>query len=300
MQTNEALTAIRSLTEAERLDAADIARRNVIRAIGDKPSRREFDDFTASQYPGWVSFLIILLCMLALIAAFVPSAIRLYQIGSETFGYSIAHTASKSAVGISTVILAETAVVLFSLALAVIQPSRASRRLLFGSMAIASAIALVGNAQIALPGHWRNPFAYLEALAPPVLVLSVSWVLKEQLLHAVARRHANEQAYQTALADWLNATAEPEVSPRWAASYANALKQMLIDTNGRGTGAMRRRELMAGLTSDDWRLLVYREMQADEWYQDPDGGVQQVPAVSDFLAPAPVTLNGNHRLFVTG
>lgn len=298
MQTSEALTGLRRLTESERLDAADIARRNVIRAIGDKPLRREFDDFTASQYPGWVSLLIMVLCILALVAAFVPSAIRLYQIGSQTFGYSISHSTSKSAVGISTVILAETAVVLFSLALAVIQPSRSSRRLLFGSMTIASAIALVGNAQIALPGHWRNPFAYLEALAPPVLVLSVSWVLKEQLLHAVGRRHANEQAYQTALADWSAATSEPERSPRWPGSYANALRQVLMDANGRGAGAMRRRELMAALTAEDWRGLVYLEMQADEWYHDPDGAGLVPGAGLDFLAQVPA-LNGNHRAYVT-
>ena len=298
MQTSEALTGLRRLTESDRLDAADIAKRNVIRAMGDKPLRREFDDFTASQYPGWVSLLIMVLCILALVAAFVPSAIRLYQIGSQTFGYSISHTTSKSAVGISTVILAETAVVLFSLALAVIQPSKSSRRLLFGSMGIASAIALVGNAQIALPGHWRNPFAYLEALAPPVLVLSVSWVLKEQLLYAVARRHANEQAYQTAVADWSAATSEPERSPRWPGSYANALRQVLMDVNGRGTGAMRRRELMAALTAEDWRALVYREMQADEWYHDPDGAVLVPGAGLDFLAQVPA-LNGKHHTYVT-
>ena len=52
---------------------------------------------------------------------------------------------------------AEVGQVVFSLALATLGTSRSARRLLMVSMMIATTIALVGNVQIALPGHDKQP-----------------------------------------------------------------------------------------------------------------------------------------------
>ena len=152
----------------------------------------------------------------------------------------------------------------FSLALATLGTSKGARRLLYTSMGIATAIALVGNVQVALPGHIESPFAWLEAIAPPLLVLSTAYVLKEQMLEAIEQRHANERAYQEAINDWQRAAVNPEAHPRWMQFYANALRDALRKANSR------RRETVEALTHGDWRALVYRELQADNWYEIPE------------------------------
>jgi hypothetical protein len=40
---------------------------------------------------------------------------------------------------------------------------------LYSSMAISTILALTGNVQTALPGHTQSPFAWLEAIAPPLV-----------------------------------------------------------------------------------------------------------------------------------
>ncbi|MBN1454371.1 MAG: hypothetical protein JW963_25365 [Anaerolineales bacterium] len=199
-----------------------------------------------------------------LLAAFTPSAIRLYVIGSQTFGQSVSSSVAMTAVGLATVLSAEVGQVVFSLALATLGTSRSSRRLLYGSMATSTILALVGNVQVSLIGHTESPFAWLESMAPPLLVLSTAYVLKEQVLGAIEMRHANEQAYQVALTDWQVATANPEGYPHWLQFYANALRDALRKANNR------RQEMLSQMTRDDWRLAVTREMEADLWYRQPD------------------------------
>lgn len=135
-------------------------------------------------------------------------------------------------------------------------------------MAIATIISLVGNVQVALPGHETSPFAWLESLAPPIIVLATAFVIKEQILEAIEVRHANEQAFQAALADWRFVTASPEDHPSWMQFYANSLQDALRKANAR------RKETLNHLTVEDWRLVVSREMRADMWYQnaEPDNG----------------------------
>jgi hypothetical protein len=158
-------------------------------------------------------------------------------------------------------------------------------------MGIATAIALVGNIQVALPGHSDSLFAWLEAIAPPLLVLSTAYVLKEQILEFIEIRHANERAYQEASNLWQQATADPESHPGWMQFYANALRDAIRKVNSR------RKDVLASLTTADWRALVYRELQADNWYAQPTleptpiEDVQeddQTPAV-----PLPTSTNGN-------
>ena len=93
-------------------------------------------------------------------------------------------------------------------------------------------------------------------------MLSTAYVLKGQLLETIEHRHAHERAYQTALAEWQAATAEPEQHPHWAQFYANALRDTLRHANAR------RQEALAALTTADWRALVYRELQSERWYED--------------------------------
>lgn len=269
---------INPLTDEARIEARARAAAIVAKSLGAMPSREQFQNMTVGKYPAWVNRLIMALCVFVLVAAFVPSAIRLYAIGSETFAQAIDDDTSAMAAGLAVVIMAETAQILFSLAAAVLATSTPmSRRLLYVSMAAATLLALVGNAQVSLPGHWTNPFAYLEALLPPLLVLSTAYVLKEQMLHAIEQRHSNERAYQAAYNQWQHANASPEQHPRYMSALANALRDALKDHNARGSGATVRKETMADFTTEHWKALVYREMKADEWYGESGSTLPEPP-----------------------
>jgi len=291
------LAQIKPLTQEERQLARSAAQEAVQREIGDRPNREYFNHHATRRYPPGVTKLINVLCIVLLLAAFTPSAIRLYVIGSETFGAAVSFELAMVAVGIATVLTAEIGQVVFSLALATLGTSKSARRLLYSSMGIATAIALVGNVQVALPGHIESPFAWLEAIAPPLLVLSTAYVLKEQMLESIEMRHANERAYQEAVNDWQRSAINPEAHPRWMQFYANAIRDALRKGNSR------RREALEALTNGDWRALVYRELQADNWYDTPEApapsmvvAVPEEGSVVDAARPLALSVNGNGAL----
>ena len=256
--------SIRPLTQEQRQVARKAAYDAVVRAIGTKPTREQFTYTTISKYPPAITRLISGLCLVLLLAAFTPSAIRLYVIGSQTFGQAVTSSVAMIAVGIATVLSAEVGQVVFSLALATLGTSRSSQRLLYTSMAISTILALTGNIQIALPGHAQSPFAWLEAVAPPLIVLSTAYVLKEQVLESIEQRHADERAFREALTEWQTDTANPEDHPQWVQFYANALRDALRKANNR------RQETLSQMTRENWRAAVMREMQANLWYQDTE------------------------------
>jgi hypothetical protein len=282
------LAQIKPLKQEERQFARAAAEEAVIRDIGERPQRDDFNQHAAHRYPPMVTKLITGLCIALLLAAFTPSAIRLYVIGSSTFGAAVPYELAMIAVGIATVLTAEVGQVVFSLALATLGTTPNARRLLYASMGIATAIALVGNVQVALPGHSDSLFAWLEAIAPPLLVLSTAYVLKEQMLEAIELRHANEHAYQEAVNDWQRATINPEAHSQWMQFYANALRDALRKANSR------RREALEGLSTADWRALIYRELQADNWYEQPAPELQLNPVEpTEVIEQHPLALSAN-------
>jgi hypothetical protein len=281
---------LRPLTQEQRQSARKAAREAVIRAIGPKPAREQFNYSAISKYPPFVTRLIFLLCLVLLLAAFTPSAIRLYVIGSRTFGQAVSNDVAMTAVGFATVLSAEIGQIVFSPALATLGTSRSARTLLITSMAITTIISLVGNVQLALSGHEHSPFAWPESLAPPVIVLATAYVIKEQILEAIEVRHANERAYQSALDDWKIATSAPENYPAWSQFHANGLQDALRKANAR------RKDILDQLTIEDWRIVVGREMHADRWYQDAEQDEVGVFALSPATESITAGRNGNdHR-----
>jgi len=279
---------LRPLTQEQRQSAHKSARNAVMRSIGPKPTREQFVHTTVSRYPVSVTRLISLLCLILLLAAFTPSAIRLYVIGSRTFGQAVPNNVAQIAVGLATVLSAEIGQVVFSLALATLGTSTTSRRLLYVSMGMCTSVALAGNIQVALLGFEQSVFAWLEAVIPPLVVLSTAYVLKGQILEAIEQRYATEHAYQSALADWQTLTAEPEQLPDWSQFYANALQDTLRKANAR------RKETLAALTQDDWRVAVYQEMQADRWYAEPElSSEQPVTSILEVAELSSKRINGN-------
>ncbi|MBN1454068.1 MAG: hypothetical protein JW963_23835 [Anaerolineales bacterium] len=278
---------IRPLTQEQRQATRQAARQAVVRSIGPRPTRDQFVHHTVSRYPPSFTRLISGLCIILLLAAFTPSAIRLYVIGSWAFGQAIDHPVAMTVVGLATVLSAEVGQVVFSLALATLGTSGVSHKLLYASMAITTILSLTGNIQISLPGHMRSPFAWLESIAPPILVLSTAYVLKEQALESIERRHANERVFQAALTDWQVAVSDPEDHPQWLQFYANALRDALRKANNR------RQEVLSQMTRDDWCAAVTREMEAEQWYEQPEQDETLSEAQSPALDAPIASHNGN-------
>jgi hypothetical protein len=78
------ISQIRPLTQEERQLARAAAQVAVVRDIGERPQRAHFTQHASHCYPPRVTKLITGLCIALLLAAFTPSAIRLYVIGSQT------------------------------------------------------------------------------------------------------------------------------------------------------------------------------------------------------------------------
>jgi hypothetical protein len=272
------MTQILPLPPLARIEARAAARQLVIATHGQPPTRDQ--SHINSKYPRAANLFITGLALLMLIATFAISAMRLYEIGSTTFGFSIADRHSQAIAGLAIVMMAETGQVIFSLALAILANTRPARIVLYASMTIATAIALTGNIQLAMPGHWHNPFAYLESIAPPLLVLGTAYVLKGQILIAIALQYEREQKYQEERAKWENTTRSPEQSVIWPIHYANSLRSALIQFNNRGRGATERRQIMTTLTDQDWSNLVRRELRAERWFETTGDETQPIMAIT--------------------
>lgn len=264
MEQNGILQIIRPLDQDGRTKAHKSAQNALASWIGVAPTREQFANSAASRYPAWITRLIVGACILLLAAAFTPSAIRLYDIGSKTFGHAIPDAPSMNWVGIAIILLAETGQVVFLLALNILgeHASRRAKGLLLISAFASTLVALVGNLQTVEPWRVGLLFSWIEAIVPPLLVLSTSYVLKEQMLDAIAQRHANEEAYRIAMLTYESQVSNLEKHEHWMRFYANAVIEQLRKAN-RNKAA---KEAFAHLPEVQKLLLFQRELQSDAWY----------------------------------
>lgn len=298
MQNAIDLRTIKPLTQEERLAAAQRAKDAIKQSIGSRPDRNAY--LQASESIARADIAIWVLCVVVLAAAFSISAIRLFHIGRETFLHSIAHDASAVIAGIAFVVLAEMAQLVTTLTLARVHEKQ-MRRGLYAVGVGATCVAIVGNLQIVtpwamqgsftfLPQPMHNPFAWLEALFPPIAVLAMAHVLKHQLLDAEDARQQRKRAYTDALRRWETATAiEAEQHPDWQKFYANALRDAIRAKNARFTVT---KDALPMLTRGDWVALVHREIETEDWYEAPalpptKGDAPALPVVPDAM---PVTM----------
>lgn len=257
------------LTQDERIEARQQAMKAVQALAGERPHRGHYTDTVVSKYPDWLIKLVVGLCAGLLVVAFIPSSIRLWHIGSETFGEAdgIDSKVAMQLVGYCVVLLAEIGAVLFTIAWAVLDTKRTTRLILGLSIMASAAIALIGNFEI---GIWRagnvTLFTWLETLLPPFLTLSTAFILKEVSLDKIRHRHADNTAYDYAVREWELVFNAPEQHPRFNQVYANALRDKLRDVNSSGRGAGERIKILNTLRRADWIQLVQVEMNADNWF----------------------------------
>lgn len=252
------------LNQLERVEAYEKARNAIVTLMGSQPKREDFHNTQLSKYPQWLLNRVIFLCVLMLIVAFVPSAIRLYDIGKTTFSEAIQHELSAEVVGATVVAMSETGAILFVLSFAVLNVTRLTRLMLGSGAVICGVLALVGNYEVALMNKTDvTLFTWLEALMPPVLTMMVAYILKEVALHSIANRHADNIAYEQAIAEWKVRTSHPEQHPQYMQYVANAIKEAVLEKNKRRYPI---RDWLHSLDVHVWNEIVRRELAADNWF----------------------------------
>lgn len=261
MDEQHAMQVIRPLDQDGRTKAHQAAMQSMQTWIGNAPKREDFANAYASEYPRYVAWTITGAMLVVFVAAALPSLFRLFTAGRDYFMQGIANDLQGSLAGASTFLLAEFMVIASMIAMQVLFKQDDNwRRLLYIPVAFGTALAFVGNWTITQP---QDVFAWLETLAPPVAVLSMSFLGEHLILKSIATRKANEDKYQVALADYNLQTAHLEQHERWPSFYANAIIDQLRKANGRSKAV---REAWAAVTVAIRLQLYMRELAADSWY----------------------------------
>jgi hypothetical protein len=248
----------------EQRDTARLKASTAVRQKLVEPSVPAFS-FAGSKYPGWLVIFTLVLCVVMFIAAFLPSSIRLYDIGYETFYESMNHHDSAVAAGISMVVMAETGAILFTLALAVLSVERQSQAILLFSIGLSTSIALLGNYEAAISGRDGLLYiAYLEALAPPVLTLSTSYILKGVVLNTLAEYAERQRRWRDEMGRYEALMQSPEQHEDFLKIYRRAIWDLLVDTN-KG-GKMTKADLL-NMPAVMRRLYVQRELGFDNIFE---------------------------------
>lgn len=264
------LQKVRPLTLEERETSRANAELAIRTSYGGTPTRQQFAKQEQSKYPPVVNNVIRALCMVVLLAAFTPSAIRLYHAGHLMTMESLQDTGSAVAIGVAGVLLAEFAQLVATLFLAMVD-KQISQMILLSAAALATCFAIVGNIYVADPTRygytltWQLAFAWLDAFAPPLMVLSTAYVLKEQIFESIRARREADMQYQEAVASWRRNMQRPaNEHPAWMRFYVESLQNAIRKANARAIG----REEWNVLPRPAWILLVQRELQDMDLHQE--------------------------------
>lgn len=247
---------INALRDDERDAAYEHARQRI---AGRKPTQDEFMQHRMNKYPRTFVIAILTLSGVMLVAAWLPSAMRIHATAIEGIQQVVKDVTSYYIAALCVVLMSETGQIVFSLASATSEQRKQRIGFAFGAV-VCTGIALTGNAVAAGDKAFVDAFAFLETFAPPVLTLITAEVLKSQMLNAIADRHQAHTQYELALAQWKRSVADAEQDAAWKRTLANVVKDALRDANKRSTAVMRE------LTSEDWYALVLRERNAGEWH----------------------------------
>jgi len=244
-----------TLTDSQRVQARQSARRSVIQQYAVQPQRSQFQDWTVSRYPWWfVLGLSVLLLVVALSAGLI-SAFRLYYAGHDYFLRSIDNPRMAEIVGYATPLAAELLVILAAIAGRVYLLGR-GRWLSLMPVTVGMVVAFVGNWTVAQPS---TTWGWVETLFPPLAVLSVAFMAEVAFVPELERRKANELAYREARDAYDQLVANPEQHEKWRSTYALALWDMW-----RKVYADRQPD---ALDLDTRRAIVQRELDAGDWLE---------------------------------
>lgn len=304
------LSGLKTLTEGQRELAWDKSRDSV---AGPPVSEFDFEPITPpplepSQYPPVMVIGVVLLVIVVLVAAFIPSGMRLYLSGDTVFCEGVQSFVTSpeqfdeegslrwwcKAVGYAVVFQSEIGQAIALLSIAVLgtnvgkadddveKATKVSNRIFWGIAILTTLIAYVGNLNVARPwAHGNNLFAWLLDLAPPTIVIGAMYSLKELMLYFIRRRHRrnmviSELEQERSLRIHQARTIrqkyldQPETHPQWLRVYPVTIRDLLQKDNSSGRGAKDRVELMKSLTIEEWKYLVKQEILSGQFIVDPN------------------------------
>ena len=223
-QAFEEIADYPTLTDSQRIQARNNARRNIVAKYARRPARSDYDNVTAAKYPPAFTWLVgVSLAFVALSAGLI-SAFRLYYAGSAAFYETVPNETLAAIVGVLTPLAAEVLVIVATVAAQVYLHSRGrAQAIALIPVALGTVVAFVGNWQIASP---VNTWGWVETIFPPVAVLSVAFLFELSLVPELERRQADDRAYRAALADYDRLTSRPEAHTEWRNTYGAALWEM--------------------------------------------------------------------------
>jgi len=266
----EQIAHLPTLTDVQRQRARDRARQTLAARLGGEPQYSDFVRQAHSRYGPWVMRFGLLATVIVLAAAFTISAIHIFTVGVEVTAQAGASLAITRIVGVSFVVLAESALITFSLVPTLWNmPKRFARAVSVG-VAAGALIAIIGNVHATIPygdsafdwlkAWWAalatSPVAWALATLPPLIVVLMGMGLKYLLLTSSEQRSEAGAAYRSALDDWNALMANIEGHKQWRVFWFNALWDEWVRENG---------SRMQYAVDDDTKLaIVLREMEAED------------------------------------
>jgi hypothetical protein len=311
---------VRSLYDNERDKAWEEARDRV---AGPEPNLDTFKISMPSKYPLALILLVVILCVIVLTAAFLPSSYRLHMAGSSTFceattgnpDIATAPDATEKCqqVGTATIFLAEVGQLVFFFALAVLgapetskrvrwrkteegtrikvteeyDPNAIARAIFWLGIAISTLIAIVGNVHVSVPWqHGGFAFAWIETLAPPLIVMMIGYVLKNLSLYFIERQRHFLFEYRKAQDTWKQRYNEPEsLGSEWTRAYTLTLRNAIRNANRDAVS----KKALAGFQRHQWQQAIKNEMLAGTWNVDPTQMTQmEAEATGTSHTPPPI------------
>jgi len=287
---------IPSLTHDARKQAEANARARIAGDAPKEPTKPTLNYTTAaSRYPSWIMATIRTLNIVALIASLIPSAIRLFSVGSSSALDANFDDSSAIWMGAMIILISEIGAVSLQLAEANDALTRSQRWGYRIGSYLCVAIALSGNYQ-AMDGHvWDTAFTALDTFVPPILALILAMALKGQMLQAVSDRYEAKTAHDAAckrMDDEYTVAKEAHAArlltahteDGWRQTYANALREEIYAAN-KSIGA---RAALLRDAACDWVALVRRELASDDWFTDAPQSPVSAPVPMDTPQAAPI------------
>lgn len=268
------------LKDEQRIAARRLATANLLARLGGEPRFEDFEQRRISRFGERVERFALVTVCLVLIAAFVISAIHIYSTGYRAYIASHGQRLLAIVIGAAFVVLAEASILALSVIPTVWEtPARVTRYMQAGIVGSAF-IATIGNIDAAIfytagPFDWvrswavslsGHPAQWAMATLPPLLTVLIGQALKYYALTRSRERHEARVAYQEAKRQWDQTVATLEKHSLWPQMWANAIWDTWC--------TRKRRDYLAGISVEERRLIVQREMQADQWFEEEFTGIQ--------------------------
>lgn len=266
----DTIAAYPTLTDAQRIQALQTARRNLIARIGDEP---RFEDFAVRQHSrygraeGWIG---ALLAITVLMAAFIISAVHVFGVGRRTYLETGGTSLTATVIGLALVILAEASVLALSVLPTLWDTSKRVTVLMYTGVVASAFIAAVGNIDATIlysssPFDWVRAWAgsvatapsrFALATLPPALTVMVGMGLKYWLLSSSRLRHEAQSAYETALQEWQQTVNAIEEHKNWRLAWATAIWDLWR--------SLQPSDVLAEIDDEMKVAIIMREIQAED------------------------------------